>query len=168
MTGGTYFFNVTLRNRRSSLLTQHIDILGGAIRSTLQKRLFSIGAIIILPEYLHAIWSLPDRDADYAGRWRSIKRRFTPELARAGVINPRNLNEEYGVWQRRYREHTIRDGTDLSRHVDYIHFNPVNHGLDKRVSDWPCSSFHRHVATGLYPSDWAGLDNVDDEGNYGE
>ena len=74
---------------------------------------------------------------------------------------------EKGLWQRRYWEHAIRNDADLARHVDYIHLNPVRHGLVSRVCDWPYSSFHRHVAQGLLPIDWGGT--VDDiEGSFGE
>jgi len=73
-----------------------------------------------------------------------------------GVAIARHDNGEYALWQRRFWEHTIRDDTDFERHVDYIHFNPVKHGLVTRVRDWPHSSFHRYVRHGLMPEDWAG------------
>jgi putative transposase len=79
----------------------------------------------------------------------------------------RNRTGEPALWQRRYWEHTIRDETDFERHVDYIHFNPVKHGLVTRVSDWPYSPFHRYVQQGLLPADWAG-DFGTDRGNFGE
>src|SRR5205807_4594997 len=63
---------------------------------------------------------------------------------------------EKGIWQRRYWEHVIRDDADLARHVDYIHFNPVKHGLVSRVCDWSHSSFHQYVARGALPADWGG------------
>ena len=53
-------------------------------------------------------------------------------------------------------EKYIRDERDFERHVDYIHFNPVKHGLVARVRDWPHSSFHRDVRAKLFPQDWAG------------
>jgi putative transposase len=71
------------------------------------------------------------------------------------------------IWQRRYWEHTIRDETDLARHVDYVHINPVKHGLVDRVCDWAPSSFPRHVELGNDPADWAG-DQSDDGRDYGE
>jgi putative transposase len=63
---------------------------------------------------------------------------------------------DYALWQRRYWEHTIRNEIDFERHVDYVHFNPVKHGLVRRVCEWPYSSFHVHVRRGLLPADWAG------------
>jgi putative transposase len=61
---------------------------------------------------------------------------------------------ERGIWQRRFWEHTIRDDVDYANHLDYVHFNPVKHGLVERVGDWQFSSFHRCVAQGLYPAEW--------------
>ena len=74
---------------------------------------------------------------------------------------------ERGIWQRRYWEHTLRDETDLARHIDYIHFNPVKHGHVTRVRDWPHSSFHRMVKLGIYPEDWGG-DVADNGTGFGE
>jgi putative transposase len=96
------------------------------------------------------------RDGDYAARWRSIKSRFVRALATTKGEVEFNRRGEADVWQRRYWEHAIRDDSDLHRHVDYIHFNPVKHGLTQRVRDWPYSSFHRYVRRGLLPIDWAG------------
>jgi len=59
----------------------------------------------------------------------------------------------YDLWQRRFWEHTLRDESDFARHVDYVHYNPVKHGLVKQVKDWPYSSFHRYVRSGIYPAD---------------
>jgi putative transposase len=78
-----------------------------------------------------------------------------------GVACERNKRGEYALWQRRYWEHTVRDDADLVRHVDYIHYNPVKHGLASRVSDWPYSSFHRYVRLGALPRDWAGIGGGD-------
>jgi putative transposase len=154
--GGTYFFTVTLADRTSSLLVQHVDILRMAFRIARQERPFTIEAIVILPEHLHAIWTLPSGDSDFSGRWKRIKAYVTHRLVAAGVPVERHRNGEYALWQRRFWEHTIRDERDFERHVDYIHFNPVKHKLVGRVRDWPYSSFHRYVRRGLLPADWAG------------
>jgi len=65
---------------------------------------------------------------------------------------------ERGIWQRRFWEHLVRDEQDYAAHLDYVHINPLRHGLVKRVSDWPYSTFHRLVEKGVYPRDWAGSD----------
>ena len=96
--------------------------------------------------------TLPDGDADYPKRWRLIKRRFTDAVMQSGIPVRRLQNGEPTLWQRRYWEHTIRDDRDFERHIDYIHFNPVRHGLVARVCDWPHSSFHLYVRRGLLSS----------------
>lgn len=166
--GGTYFFTVTLRNRRATSLVDYIDLLRIAFRETLREMPFVMDAVVVLPDHLHAVWTLPPGDDDYAGRWRSIKGRFTRALVKADVGLARNAKGEYDLWQRRYWEHTIRDEVDRARHVDYIHFNPVKHGLVERVGDWPYSSFHRFVRQGVCPPDWGGAAVKSDHGSYGE
>src|SRR5262249_54038088 len=113
-------------------------------------------AIVVLPEHLHAIFTLPLDDADYSGRWRRFKGCFSSQLIAAGMSLVRHRNGELALWQRRFWERTIRDEEDFERHVDYIHINPLKHGLVMRVQDWPHSSFHQYVRQGILPIDWAG------------
>jgi putative transposase len=153
--GGTYFFTLTLRDRRSNTLTDHVDLLRAAFRAARKRRPFEIVAIAILPEHLHTVMTLPEGDSDYATRWRAIKGGFSRALSRAGVPLEKDSRGEYRLWQRRFWEHTIRDEQDLANHVDYVHYNPVKHGLVSRVSDWPWSSFHRFVRVGWANPDWA-------------
>lgn len=166
--GGTYFFTVALLDRRARTLTEHAGVFREAVMTARAAQPFVIDAMVVLPEHLHAVWTLPPGDADYAGRWRRIKSRFTRALVRAGVPVSANARGEYNLWQRRYWEHTIRDKTDLAHHVAYIHFNPVKHGWVRRVRDWPHSTFHRYVGHGLCPEDWAGTDVEAESGQYGE
>jgi putative transposase len=149
--GGTFFFIVTLRDRRARTLVDYIDLLRTAYAETQQRRPFHTEAIVILPDHLHAIWTLPEGDADYPGRWRAIKAGFVRALARAGVATPRNAHGEAMVWQRRFWEHTLRDDADFAAHGDYIHYNPVKHGHAVRPTDWPHSTVHRFIEHGLYP-----------------
>jgi putative transposase len=168
VSGGVLFFTVNLAERRSWLLAEHIDLLRTAFRETRLRHPFTIEAVVVLPDHLHAIWELPEGDADFATLWRLIKSSFSRALPRSEwVSNSRRQKGERGVWQRRYWEHTIRDETDLARHINYIHFNPVKHGHVTRVRDWPHSSFHRMVRLGIYPEDWAG-DTGKFDGAYGE
>jgi putative transposase len=159
--GGTYFFTVTLADRTSSALVDHVSALRMAFRITRHERPFTLEAVVILPDHLHAIWTLPLGDSDFSGRWRRIKAHFTHRLVAAGVPVQRHSNGEYALWQRRFWEHTIRNEIDFERHIDYVHFNPVKHKLVSRVRDWPYSSFHLHVRRGLLPADWAG--DVDEQ-----
>jgi putative transposase len=154
--GGTYFFTVTLSDRRSAALVDHVGKLREAFRVARRERPFAVEAIVILPDHLHAIFTLPPDDADFSGRWRRIKGHFSSALIDKGARLERNANGDLALWQRRFWEHTIRDENDFARHVDYIHFNPVKHGLVSRVCDWPYSSFHRYVRENVLPQDWAG------------
>ncbi len=154
--GGKFFCTLTLADRQSTALVDHVGVLRAAFRVARKERPFAIDAIVILPDHLHAILSLPADDADFPGRWRRIKGYFSTHLLEAGSDIKRHRNGELALWQRRYWEHTIRDDGDFARHVDYIHYNPVKHGLVKRVCDWPHSSFHLYVRRGVLTLDWAG------------
>jgi putative transposase len=166
--GGSYFFTVNLLDRRSRLLTEHIGLLRQAFRYARERHPFSIEASVVLPDHLHAVWTLPDGDADYALHWRLIKSAFSRGLPLSeSVSNSRSSKGERGIWQRRYWEHTLRDENDFARHVDYIHFNPIKHGHVTQVADWPHSSFHHFVRLGVYPVDWAG-DVKDGGSGFGE
>jgi putative transposase len=160
--GGSFFFTVNLADRRRRLLTEHIDELREAFRETRRCHPFTIDAMVVLPDHLHAIWTLPQDDADFATRWRLIKSGFSRHVATGEQISDScAAKAERGIWQRRYWEHTIRDENDFASHLDYIHINPVKHRLVTRVRDWPYSSFHRMVMTGVYPKDWAGDISID-------
>jgi putative transposase len=155
--GGVFFFTVTLADRTSDLLVRDIDRLRDVYGSVALRYPFESVAICILPDHLHAIWSLPENDADFPRRWGLIKSGFSRALPVSdGRSASKITKREKGIWQRRYWEHAIRDDTDLDRHVTYIHLNPVKHGLVPRVVDWPHSSFHRFVARGDLPGDWGG------------
>ncbi len=157
--GASYFFTVTLRDRTSSLLVDYVEVLREATRSVKNERPFDIDAIVIMPEHLHAIWTLPPNDADYSIRWREIKTRFARRIP--------YHQYEGGVWQARFWEHILRDQSEMENHIDYIHYNPVKHGYVDNVADWPYSSFHRYVRQGNYSFDWAGTAECEAE-NYGE
>jgi len=155
--GGTFFLTVNLRDRRSDLLVTQIDLLRDAVRRVRARAPFRIDAWVVLPDHLHCLWTLPQGDADFPGRWRAIKTAFVKCLptgeSRSPVMTSRG---ERGIWQRRYWEHTIRDDRDFAAHMDYTHFNPVKHGLVEHPADWPHSSFRRCLASGLYPAGWVG------------
>ena len=155
--GGTWFFTVNLADRRQDYLTRHIDVLRQVVRQVRNRHPFEIVAMVVLPDHFHAVWALPQGDADYATRVALIKAAFSRNLPKVERIREsRERKRERGIWQRRYWEHQIRDAADLQAHVDYIHYNPVKHGHVERVADWPYSSFHRYVRHGWLPADWAG------------
>mgnify|MGYP003117435200 FL=1 len=154
--GATYFFTVNLLNRRQTLLTDHIDTLRACIKTVKKRHPFHIDAMVILPDHLHAIWTLPPGDADFAKRWMLVKTAFSRSLPKHEIINQsRKLKRERGIWQRRYWEHLIRDDLDYQRHVDYIHYNPVKHGYVDKVVEWPYSSIHWFIDKGIITSDWS-------------
>ena len=143
-------------------------MLRSAFRYARDRDPFTIEAIVVLPDHLHCIWTLPEADSDFATRWRLIKSAFSRGLPRNERISQSRLHRgERGIWQRRYWEHTLRDQDDFANHVDYVHINPVKHGHVTRVADWPFSSFHRMVRLGIYPEDWAGS-VADHAGEFGE
>src|SRR5215469_17588830 len=149
--GGTYFFTVNLLDRRSDLLVAHIDALRDAVRRVQSRAPFHIDAWVVLPDHMHCVWALPDGDDDFPGRWYAIKRAFSAALPALERRSPAmGRRGERGVWQRRYWEHAIRDERDYGIHMDYVHFNPVRHGLVASVAEWPYSSFRRCVALGMY------------------
>ncbi len=158
--GATIFFTVVTNQRRPILASPAaVDLLRAAFRETMERHPFTIDAIVVLPDHLHAVWTLPPGDTRFALRWSAIKAAFTrsflaaagPEASRSGS---RRRRGERGVWQRRFWDHVIRDDDDLGRHVDYIHYNPVKHGLVECPHAWRNSSFHSHVRDGTYPGDW--------------
>jgi putative transposase len=166
--GGLFFFTVALADRSGDLLVRHIDRLRRIYKTIGARYPFETIAICVLPDHLHCIWELPAGDSDFSLRWSLIKGSFSRGLTLdAPRTKSKIAKRERGIWQRRYWEHAIRDDADLARHVDYIHFNPVKHGLVTRVCDWEFSSFHQYVRQDLLPVDWGGdLSNL--AGEFGE
>lgn len=157
--GGTYFFTLVTFNRLPIFTTpQAVETLRSAFRYVMERHPFTIIASAILLEHTHFIWTLPPGDSDFPTRWRLIKGEFTRHwnVKETSESASRLLKGEQDVWQRRFWEHLIRDEADLSRHVEYIHYNPVKHGLAKSAWDWEYSSFRKYVKEGLYSQGWGG------------
>jgi len=167
--GGTYFFTLVTQERRP-ILTDDLSrlFLRSAIDKVRASRPFEIVAWVLLPDHLHAVWSLPHGDHDYSTRWSRIKEIFTKDLLRAGRFRreswstSRLRRREQDVWQRRFWEHTCEDEEDLKRCVDYIHWNPQKHSLVGSVRDWPWSTFHNFVEAGEYTRNWGHKDPTPD------
>ena len=158
----TYFFTVVTYRREAFLCDESVrDALRNAIIKVQTQYSFEIDAWVLLPDHMHTIWTLPENDANFSLRWQLIKRYVTRECG-AYLNRPEWLNtskikhQEATLWQRRFWEHQICGDSDYQTHMDYCHFNPVKHGLVKRVQDWPYSSFHKYVILSQYPLDWAG------------
>lgn len=156
--GGKYFFTVNLLERKNNdLLVQQNNALKNVINTVKKAHPFIIHAWVILPEHMHCVIELPEGDSDFATRIRLIKANFSKAIPKGEHLSlVRKSRGERGIWQRRYWEHLIRDETDYQAHIDYVHINPVKHGLVKQVKDWPHSTFHHLVKQGIYPEDWGG------------
>jgi putative transposase len=167
--GTSFFFTVVTHGRRPVLCDAAVRAaLRQAIINVRINRPFTLDALVLMPDHLHCIWTLPADDADFSTRWNGIKRSVSvfcgEQYRRADLMTlSRKRHRESTFWQRRYWEHRIRDEADFERHADYIHFNPVKHGLVARVVDWPYSTYHRYVTQGIYPQDWGGT-GADDHG----
>jgi len=160
--GGLYFFTVVAHERRPILTTDlGRRCLHDAIEGEQARAPFELFAVVLLPDHLHGVWALPEGDSDYSTRWGKIKEAFTRDFLAGGgeegtMTANRERHRERAVRQLRFWEHTVRDEEDLVRCVDYVHWNPVKHGLVTRVRDYPWSSFHRFVESGDYEPDWGG------------
>ena len=157
--GGTFFFTVVTFARQPLFEARGVNLLREALREVKRRHPFNIDAISVLPDDVHAIWTLPPHDADFSTRWMLIKSAFSRRYGKPADIpgsgTSRLRRRERSVWQRRFWEHQIRDEQDYAAHMDYIHYNPVKHGLVSAPRDWPYSSFQRYVGLGLYSADWA-------------
>ncbi|MFZ4437855.1 MAG: REP-associated tyrosine transposase [Syntrophales bacterium] len=174
LSGGTFFFTVVTHGRRPWLCTEKARIsLRMAIQEVRAKRPFAVDAWVLMPDHMHCLWELPQDDHDFSIRWRLIKASVSRKCAEtfeetdidvgnvgcvSDSVTHRNASRlkrrESDLWQRRFWEHTIRDERDYAAHCDYIHYNPVKHGLCKSPGDWPYSTFHRFVTQGGYDIGW--------------
>ncbi len=156
--GGTFFFTVASYKRHPIFKEEAaIDLLWRCFETTISVLPFRVDAIVILPDHLHTIWTLPGDDPDFSTRWKRIKATFSRRHHGCIIEDiPESMRgkKEKGIWQRRFWEHVIRDQTDFNRHCDYIHYNPVKHGLADSPSEWKYSSFREFVEKGLYRQDW--------------
>ena len=155
---GTYFFTV-VTFRRAPLLASSsaISALQSSFGTVMARHPFTIEAMVIMPDHLHCIWTLPERDHDFSTRWRLVKAGFSRDWQGPPANQiPSSLlrKKEKGVWQQKFWEHCIRDDADFNAHCDYIHYNPVKHGLTRSPDEWPHSTFGQFVQAGLYPLDW--------------
>lgn len=158
--GATYFFTVVTHQRRRFLCDDDVRrALRDAVEMVRVVQPFVIDAWVLMPDHLHAIWTLPENEADFGVRWGKIKRHVSQQcgerLHQSWRLSDSKIKQhESSLWQRRFWEHQIRDEADFVRCMDYVYFNPVKHGLVERVADWPYSTFHRDVRRELYPINW--------------
>ena len=159
--GATFFFTLVTNFRQPIFAKRRaVALLRAAFGEVRARHPFAIDAAVVLPDHIHTIWTLPPNDTDFSTRWRRVKGCFTRLFLKGGGSESgrsasRRKQDERGIWQRRFWEHVIRDECDLERHMDYIHYNPVKHGLASCPHAWAYSSFHRWVRRAAYDADWA-------------
>ena len=172
--GGTYFFTVvTFQRRRLFANPKNPKILNNIIVEVRNEYPFTLDAWVFLPDHLHCLWTRPPEEGDYSKRWGIIKARFTkaitPEAGKSALLTGSRIrHRESTIWQKRYWEHQIRDERDLQVHLDYIHYNPVKHGLVKSPGQWPYSSFRDFVSRKLYPDNWGEHLTLKFDADFGE
>lgn len=160
--GNLFFFTLVAHLRRPIFKNAAARrLLKDAIEATRSSLPWTTEAMVLLPDHIHTLWRLPDGDEDYSRRISAMKKRFTRAYIASGGVEGETTasqrRQRYrGVWQKRFWEHRIRNARDFHMHVDYIHLNPVKHGLAVRPADWPFSTFHRYVKAGWYEYDWCG------------
>jgi putative transposase len=155
---GSLVFLTLVSHHRKPILTQHH--VRAAFRKAVQcvgsRHPFRIAAYVVLPDHCHMLWALPEGDGDLSTRVRLIKH----HMSRQPLL-------PQPIWQSRFWDHIIRDEIDLHRHLDYVHYNPVKHGLTQHVADWADSSFSHFMRRGSYEASW-GSEAPDDTGQFGE
>ena len=162
--GGTYFFTLVTFQRRKYFDTPHkLDLLHSKIRQVQSYKPFDLLAYCLLPDHIHLLIKLPEEDCNFSIRMREIKRLTTLWMKREtlGNVDP--------IWQDKYWEHTIRDEKDLQTHFDYIHYNPIKHGLTETYDSREWSSFKDYFDEN--PKDFVMIDTNrfnKHQGNFGE
>jgi putative transposase len=127
----------------------NIDLLWQIVHQTKERIPFNLAAYVILPDHFHWLLELPEEQPNFSTVIRQIKWKFTIEYRKFRDVAP-----GFSPWQKRFWDHVIRDETDLETHVDYIHWNPLRHGLVNAPEDWGHSSFRKWVKEGYYEGEW--------------
>jgi putative transposase len=158
--GGTFFLTlVTYQRQPLFAQPENVVLLRQAVATVRAEFSFEIVGAVVLLEHLHFIWTLPPEDSNYSQRVGRIKVLFTralksKQLANEALPISRSKHREQDVWQRRFWEHTIRNENDLRNCLNYIHYNPVKHGLVSCPHLWQYSSFNKWVKQEYYSDDW--------------
>ena len=151
-------FITIVTSKRRPILIENIDLLRNSFKQTKEKIEFGIDAIVVLPDHLHMIIQ-PDENKSYPEIIKRIKANFSQNIDTTKIDNykeseSRKSKNEKDIWQRRYWEHTITADRDFHNCIDYIHYNPVKHGLVKQTKEWKYSTFEKYVKQGLYDENW--------------
>lgn len=158
---GSFFLTVVTYHRLPVFADRFAQrLLGRALRKCQHDWPFEINAIVLLPDHLHTIWTLPHGDHRIGARWSIIKNGFASRYRAVDeheteFVRDHQETGHLDVWEPQFREYVLEDISDFEAHFDYIHYNPVKHGYVKCPKSWSASSFHRWVKEGVYEEDWA-------------
>ncbi len=158
----SYVHLIIVAYNRKNIFITNIELLRQAFKNAKKFFNFKIVAICVLPNHIHVILN-PENIKEYPKIITSIKYYFSKNY-NVGVETPTYgyINKgEKGVFQRRFFEHTIKDEEELNNQINYIHYNPVKHGLVNNVKDWQYSSFHKFVEQGMYEYNWGSLKDIE-------
>jgi putative transposase len=157
---GNIYFITNVTHERKPVLVDNVDLFRAALNAVNVRTPFEIMAWVVLHDHFHFI--VDPKQQDISDLLQKIKMSF-------GALWRKRMNVNSGrVWQNRFWDHIIRDQTDLNRHIDYVHFNPVKHGYVTSPFEWQQSSIHKYEEEGFYSQDWGKMDEVSIQGEFGE
>ncbi|MCK4632694.1 MAG: transposase [candidate division Zixibacteria bacterium] len=157
---GNVYFVTSVTHDREKILTTHPSLFRAAIEQVRATEPFELVAHVILPDHVHLI--IDPGSSDLSHLMKRIKLVFAYRFRQVHSLF------RHKTWQRRFWDHIIRDEDDMNRHIDYVHYNPVRHGLVLSPFDWPESSIHEYRDRGIYADDWGVSDEVSKTGTFGE
>ena len=146
--------------RRRPILVDNFDLLVDAVARVRATERFTLLAWVVLPDHCHVLLNPGTCEVP------TIVKRF--KLSFAMSFLKRQGSKSGRTWHNRYWDHIIRDERDLTRHLDYIHYNPVKHGLALSPAEYENSSYQSYLKRGLYDSNWGVVDPIRFDGGFGE
>lgn len=156
---GQSCFVTSVTANREPILVDHSDLLFRAMCRAVRKTRILIVAWVILPDHFHILVDACNGRVDKFVHL--VKLSFVYQFKiRCGKHVP--------IWQHRYWDHIVRSEQDLNNHIDYIHFNPVKHGLCNCPSEWRHSSLGRFKRRGQYEPDWGSVVRNTTGSSFGE
>jgi putative transposase len=149
--GKTYFFTLALPEWDAGAVMQRIRALCLELVKIKRKYPFNLDALVILPRYVQGILTLPGDTQETILLWHQVN----SEFARlADLAEGLQGDEESDYERKRCFGYVLHDEQDFARHLNFLHYNPVNQGLVQGVADWPYSTFFQYVQQGIYPLSW--------------
>lgn len=159
-TKGNIYFITCVTFQRQPLLLSNIDLLTESARSLAGRVEFDMIAWVVLPDHFHAV--IDPKNEDISRLMQRFKMSF------AALYRKREVTKSGRIWQHRFWDHIIRNENDMNRHINYIHYNPMKHGLAAAPVRWEFSTFRRYVRDGYYNEDWGVHEVKILQGEYGE